>query len=165
MKINAYDDKELIYISLRKMNCSIENILKILEVFKCDMMVIQIGDVEKEGKLFQIIKRASKKYWLVLLEDKLLADVIFKTNKYYLKEIVREIFKSGNSSFSIQIVSNQSIWKPSTLEVNTRQLMKSEMIMAEIVVAVDESQVDILCCKNIYDKKELVTHIKEHLGI
>lgn len=43
--------------------------------------------------------------------------------------------------------------------------MKSEMIMAEIVVAVDESQVDILCCKNIYDKKELVTHIKEHLGI
>ena len=100
-----------------------------------------------------------------IVEDKLLADVIFKTNKYYLKEIVREIFKSGNSSFSIQIVSNQSIWKPSTLEVNTRQLMKSEMIMAEIVVAVDESQVDILCCKNIYDKKELVTHIKEHLGI
>lgn len=59
------------------------------------MMVIQIGDVEKEGKLFQIIKRASKKYWLVLLEDKLLADVIFKTNKYYLKEIVREIFKDS----------------------------------------------------------------------
>ena len=149
MKINAYNDKDLIYISLGNLDCSIENTLKILEKFKSNVVVIQIGDVKKDGKLFEIIKRVSRKYWLVLLEDKLLADVIFKIE---------------NRSFSIQIVPDQSIWKPSTLDINTRQLMKSGMITAEIVVVVDESQVDILCCKNSYDKKQLVTYIKEQLG-
>ena len=149
MKINAYNDKDLIYISLGNLDCSIENTLKILEKFKSNVVVMQIGDVKKEGELFEIIKRVSRKYWLVLLEDKLLADVIFKIE---------------NRSFSIQIVSDQSIWKPSTLDINTRQLMKSGMITAEIVVVVDESQVDILCCKNSYDKKQLVTYIKEQLG-
>ena len=42
--------------------------------------------------------------------------------------------------------------------------MKYGMITAEIVVVVDESQVDILYCKNSYDKKQLVTYIKEQLG-
>ena len=149
MKINAYNDKDLIYISLGNLDCSIENTLKILEKFKSNVVVMQIGDVKKEGELFEIIKRVSRKYWLVLLEDKLLADVIFKIE---------------NRSFSIQIVPDQSIWKPSTLDINTRQLMKSGMITAEIVVVVDESQVDILCCKNSYDKKQLVTYIKEQLG-
>ena len=149
MKINAYNDKDLIYISLGNLDCSIENTLKILEKFKSNVVVMQIGDVKKDGKLFEIIKRVSRKYWLVLLEDKLLADVIFKIE---------------NRSFSIQIVPDQSIWKPSTLDINTRQLMKSGMITAEIVVVVDESQVDILCCKNSYDKKQLVTYIKEQLG-
>ena len=59
---------------------------------------------------------------------------------------------------------DQSIWEPSTLDINTRQLMKYGMITAEIVVVVDESQVDILYCKNSYDKKQLVTYIKEQLG-
>ena len=148
MKINAYNDKDLIYISLGNLDCSIENTLKILEKFKSNVVIMQIGDVKKDGKLFEIIKRVSRKYWLVLLEDKLLADVIFKI---------------GNRSFSIQIVPDQSIWEPSTLDINTRQLMKSGMITAEIVVVVDESQVDILCCKNSYDKKQLVTYIKEQL--
>ena len=31
MKINAYNDKDLIYIALGDVNCSMENILKILE--------------------------------------------------------------------------------------------------------------------------------------
>lgn len=31
MKINAYNDKDLIYISLGNLDCSIENTLKILE--------------------------------------------------------------------------------------------------------------------------------------
>ena len=78
MKINAYNDKDLIYIALGDVNCSMENILKILEKFKSNVVVMQIGDVKKEGKLFEIIKRVSRKYWLVLLEDKLLADVVFK---------------------------------------------------------------------------------------
>ena len=164
MKINAYNDKDLIYISLGNLDCSIENTLKILEKFKSNVVVMQIGDVKKEGKLFEIIKRVSRKYWLVLLEDKLLADVIFKIDRHDLEEVLREFFKSGNRSFSIQIVPDQSIWKPSTLDINTRQLMKSGMITAEIVVVVDESQVDILCCKNSYDKKQLVTYIKEQLG-
>lgn len=59
---------------------------------------------------------------------------------------------------------DQSIWKPSTLDINTRQLMKSGMITVEIVVVVDESQVDILCCKNSYDKKQLVTYMKGTVG-
>ena len=108
--------------------------------------------VKKEGKLFEIIKRVSRKYWLVLLEDKLLADVVFKIDRYDLEEVLREFFKSGNRSFSIQIVPDQSIWKPSTLDINTRQLMKSGMITVEIVVVVDESQVDILCCKIVMIK-------------
>ena len=37
------------------------------------------------------------------------------------------------------------------------------MIMAEIVVVVDESQVDILCCKNIYNIEKIIMSIKEHL--
>ena len=49
------------------------------------------------------------------------------------------------------------------MDINTRQLMKSGMITVEIVVVVDESQVDILCCKNSYDKKQLVTYMKEQL--
>ena len=98
-----------------------------------------------------------------ILEDKLLADVVFKIDRYDLEEVLREFFKSGNRSFSIQIVPDQSIWKPSTLDINTRQLMKSGMITVEIVVVVDESQVDILCCKNSYDKKQLVTYMKEQL--
>lgn len=164
MKINAYNDKDLIYISLGNLDCSIENTLKILEKFKSNVVVMQIGDVKKEGELFEIIKRVSRKYWLVLLEDKLLADVIFKIDRHDLEEVLREFFKIENRSFSIQIVPDQSIWKPSTLDINTRQLMKSGMITAEIVVVVDESQVDILCCKNSYDKKQLVTYIKEQLG-
>ena len=163
MKINAYNDKDLIYIALGDVNCSMENILKILKKFKSNVVVMQIGDVKKEGKLFEIIKRVSRKYWLVLLEDKLLADVVFKIDRYDLEEVLREFFKSGNRSFSIQIVPDQSIWKPSTLDINTRQLMKSGMITVEIVVVVDESQVDILCCKNSYDKKQLVTYMKEQL--
>ena len=163
MKINAYNDKDLIYIALGDVNCSMENILKILEKFKSNVVVMQIGDVKKEGKLFEIIKRVSRKYWLVLLEDKLLADVVFKIDRYDLEEVLREFFKSGNRSFSIQIVPDQSIWKPSTSDINTRQLMKSGMITVEIVVVVDESQVDILCCKNSYDKKQLVTYMKEQL--
>lgn len=115
MKINAYNDKDLIYIALGDVNCSMENILKILEKFKSNVVVMQIGDVKKEGKLFEIIKRVSRKYWLVLLEDKLLADVVFKIDRYDLEEVLREFFKSGNRSFSIQIVPDQSIWKPSTL--------------------------------------------------
>ena len=161
MKINAYNDKDLIYISLGNLDCSIENTLKILEKFKSNVVVMQIGDVKKDGKLFEIV---SRKYWLVLLEDKLLADVIFKIDRHDLEEVLREFFKIGNRSFSIQIVPDQSIWEPSTLDINTRQLMKSGMITAEIVVVVDESQVDILCCKNSYDKKQLVTYIKEQLG-
>ena len=154
MKINAYNDKDLIYIALGDVNCSMENILKILEKFKSNVVVMQIGDVKKEGKLFEIIKRVSRKYWLVLLEDKLLADVVFKIDRYDLEEVLREF---------LQIVPDQSIWKPSTLDINTRQLMKSGMITVEIVVVVDESQVDILCCKNSYDKKQLVTYMKEQL--
>ena len=42
--------------------------------------------------------------------------------------------------------------------------LKSGMITAEIVVVVDESQVDILCCKKSYDKKQLVTYKKEQMG-
>ena len=163
MKINTYNDKDLIYISLGDVNCSMENILKILEKFKSNLVVMQIGDVKKEGKFFEIIKRVSRKYWLVLLEDKLLADVIFKIDRYDLEEVLREFFKSGNKSFSIQIVPDQSIWEPSTLDINTRQLTTSRMITAEIVVVVDESQVDILCCKNSYDKKQLVTHMRKQL--
>ena len=101
MKINAYNDKDLIYISLGNLDCSIENTLKILEKFKSNVVVVQIGDVKKEGKLFEIIKRVSRKYWLVLLEDKLLADVIFKIDRHDLEEVLREFFKIGNRSFSI----------------------------------------------------------------
>lgn len=93
MKINAYNDKDLIYIALGDVNCSMENILKILEKFKSNVVVMQIGDVKKEGKLFEIIKRVSRKYWLVLLEDKLLADVVFKIDRYDLEEVLREFLK------------------------------------------------------------------------
>lgn len=96
MKINTYNDKDLIYISLGDVNCSMENILKILEKFKSNLVVMQIGDVKKEGEFFEIIKRVSRKYWLVLLEDKLLADVVFKIDRYDLEEVLREFFKSGN---------------------------------------------------------------------
>ena len=65
MKINAYNDKDLIYISLGNLDCSIENTLKILEKFKSNVVIMQIGDVKKEGELFEIIKRVSRKYWLV----------------------------------------------------------------------------------------------------
>lgn len=53
MKINAYNDKDLIYISLGNMNCSIENILRILERFKSNVVVMQIGDVKKEGNFLK----------------------------------------------------------------------------------------------------------------
>ena len=33
MKINAYNDKDLIYIALGDVNCSMENILKIIRIF------------------------------------------------------------------------------------------------------------------------------------
>ena len=39
MKINAYNDKDLIYIALGDVNCSMENILKILEKFKSNVVV------------------------------------------------------------------------------------------------------------------------------
>ena len=93
MKINAYNDKDLIYISLGNLDCSIENTLKILEKFKSNVVVMQIGDVKKRMEnIFEIIKRVSRKYWLVLLEDKLLADVIFKIDRHDLEEVLREIF-------------------------------------------------------------------------
>ena len=38
MKINAYNDKDLIYISLGNLDCSIENTLKILE--KCKRSIV-----------------------------------------------------------------------------------------------------------------------------
>lgn len=124
---------------------------------------MQVGDVNKEGKLFQIIKKNSRKYWLISLENKLLADVVFKIDRCYLKEILKEIFENKLRSFCIQIVPDGSVWKPSTLDINTCQLMRAEMIMAEIVVVVDESQVDILCCKNIYNIEKIIMSIKEHL--
>lgn len=93
MKINAYNDKDLIYIALGDVNCSMENILKILEKFKSNVVVMQIGDVKKEGKLFEIIKRVSRKYWLVLLEDKLLADVVFKIDRYDLEKYFENFLK------------------------------------------------------------------------
>ena len=52
MKINAYNDKDLIYIALGDVNCSMENILKILEKFKSNVVVMQIGDGKKGGETF-----------------------------------------------------------------------------------------------------------------
>ena len=63
MKINAYNDKDLIYIALGDVNCSMENILKILEKFKSNVVVMQIGDVKRRGNFFCAIKRVSRKYY------------------------------------------------------------------------------------------------------
>ena len=104
-------------------------------------MVMQIGDV-KRRETFEIIKRVSRKYWLVLLEDKLLADVVFKIDRYDLEEVLREFLKVEIDRFLyrlclIKVYGSHLLWTLS------RQLMKSGMITVEIVVVVDESQVDI----------------------
>lgn len=115
MKINAYNDKDLIYISLGNLDCSIENTLKILEKFKSNVVIMQIGDVKKDGKLFEIIKRVSRKYWLVLLEDKLLADVIFKIDRHDLEEVLREFLKLEIDRFLyrlclIKVYGSHPLW-------------------------------------------------------
>lgn len=115
MKINAYNDKDLIYIALGDVNCSMENILKILEKFKSNVVVMQIGDVKKEGKLFEIIKRVSRKYWLVLLEDKLLADVVLKLidmiwKKYFENFLKVEIDRFLYRLCLIKVYGSHLLW-------------------------------------------------------
>ena len=70
---------------------------------------------KKEGKLFEIIKRVSRKYWLVLLEDKLLADVVLKLidmiwKKYFENFLKVEIDRFLYRLCLIKVYGSHLLW-------------------------------------------------------
>ena len=61
-KVTKFIWGDIVNISISRFNCSEENILNILNLFKYKTVIVEIGDVEKNSTLFQAIKTLSTNY-------------------------------------------------------------------------------------------------------
>ena len=149
-----------IYIS--RFNCTEENLLNIIGLFEYETVIIEIGDVEKNSPLFQVIKTLSINYITPLNDDLPYTDVVLMVNGCNLEELIHYILASECESFSIEEVGNHIKWDQYLYNrIYKRQLIKRKFIKLRLVVVITESQVDITFHKHTYNTKQIILKIKE----
>lgn len=153
-------------ISIRRVNCSEDNLLNIIGLFGCKTVFCEIGGVEKNSLLFQTIKNLSINYTTSLYDDLTYTDVALMINGDNLKELIHYILASECESFLIEEVEDYSEWEQYLYnQTYKKQLIKRKIIKLSMVVLISESQVDITFHKDTYNAKQIILKIKEQLCV
>ena len=161
-KVTKFIWGDIVNISISRFNCSEENILNILNLFKYKTVIVEIGDVEKNSTLFQAIKTLSTNYITSLYDDLPYTDVVLMINACNLKELIHYIFVLNCESFSIEGFGKHINWEQYLYNrINKRQLIKHQIITLNMVAVINESQIDLTLHKDIYDIKQVILKIKE----
>ena len=161
IKVNKLILGDVADISVSRLNCSEDNVLKIIDLFEYENVIIEIGNVEKCSSLFQIIRSLNLKYTTSFHDDLPYTDIVLMANDCNIKEIIHHIFASECESFSLESVTHHSQWEQHLYNrIHERQLIKRKIITLSMVVVINESQVDISFRKDIYDAKQIAAKIK-----
>lgn len=151
-------------ISISRFDCSEDRLLKIVDLFEYETVIIEIGEVEINSPLFQSIKEFSIKLKAPCDNDLLYTDVVFMVKGCDLVKLIHNIFISDCGSFSLEKVGDQNNWDDYICDrYNRQKLISCGTIKLSMVVVMNESQIDIIYRKDTYDTKQVVLKLKEIL--
>lgn len=161
-KVTKFIWRDIVTISIVRFNCSEDSILNILNLFEYENVIIKIGTVEKNSSLFRAIKTLSINYTTSLYDDLSYTDVVLMVDVCNLEKLIHYVFVSECESFSVEVVKNHSMLEQILYnQINKQQLIKRKFVTLSMVVAINESQVDITFHKDTYDVKQVLLKIKE----
>ena len=163
-KVSKFIWNDIVDISVSRLDCSEVNILKILDIFKYENVILEIGDVERDSLLFNKIKTLSINYATLLPDDSSYTYVILMVNASNFIELLHYIFATDCESFLIETVGKYIKWDQYLYNrIGKHGLIKCKFVKLHMVVVINESQIDIAFHKDIYDAKQVVLKIKEVL--
>ena len=161
-KITKFTLGDIADISISRFNCSEDNLLNIIRLFEYKAVIIEIGTVEKNSSLFQIIKKLSINYMTSLYDDSPDTDVVLIMDGCNLEELIHYILASECDSFFIAGVEDHTMWQQYLHNrFNNRQLIKNKVINLSVVVLLSESQIDISFRKDMYNTNQVMLKIKD----
>ncbi len=153
----------VVNISINRINCSEDNIRKVIDLFEYENVIIEIGGVKKCSSLFQTINSLDIDFTTSLYDDLPYTDIIMMINSIDIDKIIHQVFISECESFSLKSIRYNSQFKQYLYlynRINDRQLIKHDIIKLSMEVIIDESQIDISFHKDKYDSKQLIKKIK-----
>lgn len=161
VKVNKLILGNVVNISVNRLNCSEDNVRRIVGLFEYENVIMEIGGVEKCSSLFQTINSLDLEFTTSLYDALPYTDVILMTNAINIDKIIHQVFLSGCESFSLKSIKHNNQFKQYLYNrTNDRRLIKHDIINMSMVVIIDESQVDISFRKDNYDSKLLAQKIK-----
>ncbi|MBS5734814.1 MAG: hypothetical protein KHW87_08985 [Clostridiales bacterium] len=168
IKVSKFIWGDISNISISHFNCTEDNILDIIDLFECETVILEIGDVEKNTSLFQTIKKLSINFKALLHNDLLYSDVVLMVNAESLKELIHHIFISRCESFTIEEIGDYTKWEQYLCNrFNEHQLIKNKIVTFKILIEISESQIGITFRKDTFDSKQVILKIKNqfsHMG-
>ena len=135
----------VVNISINRINCSEDNIRKVIDLFEYENVIIDID------------------FTTSLYDDLPYTDIIMMINSIDIDKIIHQVFISECESFSLKSIRYNSQFKQYLYlynRINDRQLIKHDIIKLSMEVIIDESQIDISFHKDKYDSKQLIKKIK-----
>lgn len=153
-------------ISVRRFSCSEYNIWNVVNIFEHKNIIVEIGDVDKNSTLFQAIKHLSINYETSKNDDSQYTDVAVMINVNNLREIIHYIVASECESFSINDIVDSEKWGQYMVDrFATIKLLRESIIKLDIVVAINESTVDMMFCNDVYDVNKIFLKVKEQVCV
>lgn len=153
-------------ISVRRFSCSEYNIWNVVNIFEHKNIIVEIGDVDKNSTLFQAIKHLSINYETSRNDDSQYTDVAVMINVNNLREIIHYIVASECESFSINDIVDSEKWGQYMVDrFATIKLLRESIIKLDIVVAINESTVDMMFCNDVYDVNKIFLKVKEQVCV
>lgn len=164
-KVTKFICGDIANITVNHFKCSKDSILKIMNLFEYETLIIEVGDVEKNSSLFQAIKTLSINYTTSLYDNLPYTDVALMLNVCNLEELIYNIFTSERESFSINGVDFIQWEQYLENRFNMHQLIKRKIVTLSMVVAINEFLIDINFHKDIHNSEQVFLKIKRQLGI
>lgn len=153
-------------ISVRRFSCSEYNIWNVVNISEHKNIIVEIGDVDKNSTLFQAIKHLSINYETSRNDDSQYTDVAVMINVNNLREIIHYIVASECESFSINDIVDSEKWGQYMVDrFATIKLLRESIIKLDIVVAINESTVDMMFCNDVYDVNKIFLKVKEQVCV
>lgn len=163
-KIRKYCWGAIANVSVEDVSISDSIVLNILGLFDYDMIIIDIGDVEKDSQLFNAVKDHNIKCKIWQTKEEQYVDVTLMINRSDVEMLIHYIFSSDVESFAVTEVNDESLWESYLCyRNNSYKLIKCNGIEFKIVFEMFEAIIDIIFPKDIYDFKEILLKLKKLL--
>lgn len=153
-------------ISVRRFSCSEYNIWNVVNIFEHENVIMEIGDVDKNSTLFRTMKHLNIHYETSRNDDSQYTDVAVMVNVSNLRDIIHDIVASECESFSINDIVDSDKWGQYMVDrFGTTKLLRKSIIKLNIVVAINESTLDMMFCNDVYDVNEIFLKVKEQVCV